>query len=569
MSLSQDIESRVAILDVVNRYVQTKKAWVNYKALCPFHHENTPSFVISPAKNIAKCFSCGKWWGPIRFLMEIEQIEFREAAGILAKEAGIELKTHFRDHSQEKWKDPYLAYKIATEWYHSHLFSPEWANALEYLFGRWLSLETIKKFSLGYSSSPRDLLYMLKDQGFEESFLVECGLFVSAARDKFFGRVIFPIANYMGNTVAFTGRILSDGQPKYLNSPTSRIFDKSSILYGLHIAKHTIMKTGEAIIVEGQMDTVALHQAWINNAVGISGTALTKEHILLLRRFTKTVYLSLDADDAGIKATFSSIANLLNSDIEIRIIVIPQWKDPDEYIKAWWDFGLLRDRSLTVIEYYLEMGSREYDLSTMIGKKQLIEKCLDLIAQISSPVETDFYIKHLSEVFDISREALYESYAAHRKQIVRARNKQEDKKSWEISVYKPSTLDLMAGYIYKYHLFDLFFAKFWYNEGQLSHIPWSRLLIDVITRKDLEDDEMEDLRTIDVYIEETYSLTHPDIIEKHFLDILREIHSLLLMKEQEDILSTISPESPEFLQAYTKIIQKSQLLGIQPGKITL
>ena len=158
---------------------------------------------------------------------------------------------------------------------------------------------------------------------------------MSVSRDKFFGRIVFPIANYMGNTVAFTGRGLTDAQqPKYLNSPASRIFDKSSILYALHLAKQLIMKTGEVVIVEGQMDTVALHQAGVENVVGISGTALTKEHILLLRRFTRVVYLALDADDAGIKATFSSIANLLNSDIEIRIILIPNGKDPDEFVKS-------------------------------------------------------------------------------------------------------------------------------------------------------------------------------------------------------------------------------------------
>ena len=156
--------------------------------------------------------------------------------------------------------------------------------------------------------------------------MIESGLFVSPTRDKFFGRVIFPIANTMGNTVAFTGRILQNGEPKYLNSPASRIFDKSSILYGLHLAKQTIARTTEVFIVEGQMDTISLHQAGVTNAVGISGTALTQDHIRILKRFAKIIYLALDADSAGVKATFLSIENLLNSDLEIRVIYQIWWR---------------------------------------------------------------------------------------------------------------------------------------------------------------------------------------------------------------------------------------------------
>ena len=241
------------------------------------------------------------------------------------------------------------------DWYHEFLFSPDGKKALEYLLDRGITLDTIRAFRLGYSGNPRDLLYALKAQGFETSFLIECGLFVSESRDKFFGRVIFPIANAMGNTVAFTGRTLGDREPKYLNSPASRIFDKSSILYGLHLAKQSVMKSGEVYIVEGQMDTIALHQAGIDSAVGISGTALTKDHIRILKRFTKIVYLTLDADDAGIRATFASIENLINSDMEIRVIMIPNGKDPDDYIKSGGDFSLLKEKSLSVIDYYLAM----------------------------------------------------------------------------------------------------------------------------------------------------------------------------------------------------------------------
>jgi DNA primase len=182
--------------------------------------------------------------------MEIEKIDFREAITILAKEAGIEMKTQFSVEQSERGKDLYKLYKEATHWYNEALFFPENSTALSYLTDRQISLETIKKFQLGYSSSPRDLLFYLKNLGFETSFIIDSGLFVSDTRDKFFGRITFPIANTMGHTVGFTARVLTDALPKYLNSPASSIFDKSSILYGLHLAKQSISKIGEVFIVE-------------------------------------------------------------------------------------------------------------------------------------------------------------------------------------------------------------------------------------------------------------------------------------------------------------------------------
>ncbi len=380
MSLREDIESRISILDIVNRYVQTKKAWVNYKWLCPFHSEKSPSFIVSPQKNIAHCFSCGKGWGPIKFLMEIEKIEFREAAHMLAKEAGMEFKTEFvRNEQGEKWGDIYALYKKAAQWYNEALFLSENKDAYEYLKKRWITDEIIKKFQLGYSHAPRDLLYFLKNAWFELTFIIDSGLFVTESRDKFFGRIVFPIANSMWHVVAFTGRVLTDTLPKYLNSPASHIFDKSSTLYGFHLAKQSIAKTGEAFIVEGQMDTITMHQALVENTVWISGTALTKEHIRILKRFAKVVYLALDSDNAWVKATFLSVENLLNEDLEIRIIVFPNGKDPDEFIKSWWDILSLKETSLSIIDFYLREGGREYDMSTIIGKKKLIEKCLEIV----------------------------------------------------------------------------------------------------------------------------------------------------------------------------------------------
>jgi DNA primase len=214
----------------------------------------------------------------------------------------------------------------------------------------------------------------------------------------------------MGHTVAFTGRVLGDALPKYLNSPASNIFDKSSILYGLHLAKQTISKTGDVYIVEGQMDTITLHQAGVENSVGISGTALTKEHIHILKRFAKTIYLCLDSDDAGVKATFLSIDALANEDIEVRIIHIPNGKDPDDFIKNGGIFPDLRKDALSPIGFYLAEGGREYDMTSIIGKKKLIEKCLSFLVPLHSQIEVDMHITEMASRLGVGKEAIMTEY---------------------------------------------------------------------------------------------------------------------------------------------------------------
>ncbi len=567
MALAQDIESRIQILDIVNRYVSTKKAGVNYKWLCPFHNEKSPSFVISPTKNIAHCFSCGKGGGPINFLMEIEKIDFREAITILAKEAGIEMKTQFSVAQSERGKDLYKLYKEATEWYHQAIFLPENASALAYLTDRKISLETIRKFQLGYSPSPRDLLFSLKNSGFDTAFIIESWLFVSETRDKFFGRITFPIANTMWHTVAFTGRVLTDALPKYLNSPASHIFDKSSILYGLHLAKQSISKTGAAFIVEWQMDTIALHQAGIDNAVGISGTALTKEHIRILKRFSTTIYLALDSDNAGMKATFSSIENLLNEDIEIRIIHIPSGKDPDDYIKWGGDFLALRSSSLSVIDFYLQEWGREYDMTTMIGKKKLIEKCLEIIIRLGSQLEVDFYLQEISKQLFVGMEALYIEYKKIRqevskKQRIEVKKENESTDSTTLKKYAPSLADTIAGYIYRYQFLDLFSDNFLYTVGDLTNETDTALLSRTLLAT-LESDDIEMLRIIDLHLESDHIDANPELIERGFRDLLRWLHSQLFSLEKQKKLEHIDPNSSEYLQIYTTLSQKEKQLGLR------
>ncbi len=564
MSLSQEIESRVNILDVVNRYVQTKKAGVNYKWLCPFHSEKSPSFVISPQKNIAHCFSCGKWGGPIRFLMEIEKIDFREAVSILAKEAGIEMKTDFMRERQEKWEDIYALYRETALWYHTSLFQRENEKYLNYLLDRQISVETIKKFQLGCSTAPRDLYFHLKEKGFDPKFLIESGIFVSEWRDKFFGRITFPIANSMGHVVAFTGRVLDTSLPKYLNSPASNIFDKSSILYAMHLAKQKIAKSGEVFIVEWQMDTVALHQAGIENVVGISGTALTKDHIRALKRFAKCIYLALDADDPGVKATFSSIENLMNEDIEIRIVRIPNGKDPDEYTKSWGDFLALREIALSPIAFYLEEWGRQFDITTTIGKKKLIEKCLEFLVPIKSQIEIDMHISEMSERLKVGRDAIFLEY---RKAIQSSRLRKQAPETQSddepVSKMEPFTpIELLAWYISRYTLLDLFFREFRYTLDDLSSERDFSLLFHILSGKEFDPEDDERIKIIILSIEETHPDEDQASVEKATIDLIKQLHRILILTERSRALSALSVDSDDYRRLNATLIQKARSLGL-------
>jgi DNA primase len=349
----------------------------------------------------------------------------------------------------------------------------------------------------------------------------------------------------MGHTVGFTARVLTDALPKYLNSPASSIFDKSSILYGLHLAKQSISKTGEVFIVEGQMDTVMLHQAGVDNTVGISGTALTKEHIRLLRRFARVVYIALDSDNAGVKATFSSIENLLGEDIEIRIIQIPNGKDPDEYIKSGGDFLALRASSLSVIDFFLKEGNREYDTTTIIGRKQLIRKCLEVVARLTSQIEIDLYMQEISQKIGITRDVLYAEYKTIQREV-KQKERDEVKKSNIAATlaptssassisYSPSLSDQIAGYIYRYQFLDLFSTDFLYTVPDLTSVSHASLLSKILLGT-LESEDTERLRIIDLHLESEHMDFTPEKVETTFRALLRKLHMVLFATEKQKLL---------------------------------
>lgn len=563
MSISQEIDSKISIVDLTGRYLSIKKAWVNYKALCPFHNEKTASFVISPAKNIAYCFSCHTWWWPVKFLSEIEKIPYWEAVQKLAIEAWIELKTDFyKEHNENRW-DLYEMHKIVTDNYADELFKEENKIKLKYLLDRWLSIETIKNFRLWYSWDPRTLFYKLKEKWYTEKDIIDSWIFVSAFRDKFFWRIVFPISNFTGNVVWFTWRVLDNSLPKYLNSPATKIFDKSSILYGLNLAKSEISKRWYVIIVEWQMDTISLHQAWFHNTVAISGTALTLEQIKLLKRLTKKIYLSLDYDSAWINATFASLDSTTNEDVDIKIINFWEYKDPDEYLKSGNDFNDAIKNALSPISFYLREWSKKYDTDSIQGKKLLVKDIFQFLKKITSRIEIDLHIKEISNLLGLSMEVLYEEFKNTRLNKVEKIDDIIEKEERKIDIYEEIT-----AYLNLYNYFDLFFQKFEYN---LEHIKgWETLEIlkkSILQKEGLfeyDGVDIEKLKTVELYIEESNTNLNKEAINKKFLDLVFKLQKDIFLNEKKklDEQMKLDPKNDKILKEYMELIQKGKKLWV-------
>ena len=338
--LIEEVRSRSDIVDVISGYVRLQKKGSTYFGLCPFHNEKTGSFSVSSGKQMYYCFGCGAGGNVFTFLMQYENFTFPEAMQALAERAGIELPqeeiTPQARQEADKRQRLLEINKAAAKYYYLMLRGEGGRRAYEYFAKRELSDETMKKFGLGATGPYSDSLYRyLREQGYEDTILKETGLVTideRGGRDKFWNRAMFPIMDVRGKVVGFGGRVMGDGEPKYLNSPETRIFDKSRNLYGLHLARLT--KRPQLLLCEGYMDVIALHQAGFDNAVASLGTAFTGGHANLLKRYTKEVYLTFDSDGAGVKAALRAIPILKEANLTAKVVNMKPYKDPDEFIKA-------------------------------------------------------------------------------------------------------------------------------------------------------------------------------------------------------------------------------------------
>ncbi len=404
----EEIKSRCNIVDVIGRVITLKKAGSSYKGLCPFHNEKTPSFSVDEGRQSYKCFGCGEGGDVISFVEKYYNLDFMEAMEMLARDYGIELKKGNRDNGRTK--EYYEINRLAARFFYRAL--REHNNpGYTYMRRRGISDETLNTFGIGYADDGwTTLTDHLVKEGYEPSKLVEVGLASEKDGryyDKFRGRVIFPILNTGGKVIGFGGRIIAEGEPKYLNSRESSAFQKKNNLYGLNITKDYVKKEDRIILVEGYMDVISLYQAGIRNVSASLGTALTENQARLIKRYTSNVILSYDADNAGQNAALRGLDILYNEELRARVLIVTDGKDPDEFIKAKGRDAYLElaDKALPYGDFKLLKAREKYDFNDRQQVLMYIREALTILRGMK-PVEADMYIGRLSKETGISEQAI-------------------------------------------------------------------------------------------------------------------------------------------------------------------
>lgn len=414
----EEVRMKNDIVDVVSQYVKLTRKGSSYFGLCPFHNEKTPSFSVTPSKQMYYCFGCGAGGNVFNFIMEYENYSFGEALSHLAQRAGVELpKIEYSKEAKAKADRRATLLeinKLAAQYFYYQLRRESGKAAYAYLTGRGLSDETIKKFGLGYSDKYSDDLYKyLKGKNYSDELLRESGLFQADERrgmyDKFWNRVIFPIMDVNSRVIGFGGRVMGDGKPKYLNSPETAIFDKSRNLYGLNIARTT--RRNYLILCEGYMDVISMHQAGFTNAVASLGTALTSGHASLLKRYTKEVLLLYDSDEAGIRAALRGIPILREAGVNSRVVSLKPYKDPDEFIKNMGAeaFEERLGEAMDSFMFRVSASESNFSMSEPQGQNQFFESCAQMLLELSDELERNLYIEAIVKKyksFGISNEDL-------------------------------------------------------------------------------------------------------------------------------------------------------------------
>ena len=392
--------------------VRLTKKGNSWWGCCPFHSEKTPSFHVVPDRQLYKCFGCGKGGGAISFVMELENLPFRDAVAVLAQRAGMQMPEMGGSPGARERRERILAInKQAARAFHRWLNSPEGAEGLVYLQCRGLSRRTLTNFGLGFAPDGwESLIRELSGQGYDKRDLLDAGLAVSnkdgRIYDRFRNRVMFPIIDVRGEVIGFGGRVMDDSMPKYLNSPDTPVYNKSRNVFALNIAKRS--KTDRVILTEGYMDTIALHQAGFDNAVASLGTALTAEHGQLLAKYFKEAVISYDGDGAGVKAAQRAIPILEKAGMKVRVLQMRGAKDPDEFIKAYGReaFAKLLDSSENQVDYRLAQLQKQYNLEDDAQRIAFLQEAAKLVAAIPSAVEREIYGGHAARTAGVTPEAM-------------------------------------------------------------------------------------------------------------------------------------------------------------------
>jgi DNA primase len=587
----EEIKARSDIKDIISDYIKLVPSGANFKGLCPFHGEKTPSFHVSTSKQMYKCFGCQEGGDVINFVMKIENLEFMDAVKLLAEKCGMEINTNINEEARLKIEKSKKYQNICTEaarFFFANLIT-QTNPGYTYLKNRGLDDKTIKKFGLGYSKDMWNSLYSyLNLKGYTDEELFDCGLIAyskdNKIYDKFRNRVMFPIFDYRGNVIGFGGRVLDDSLPKYLNSPDTLIFNKRKNLYGLNFARKNI-KDRTLILVEGYMDLISLFQAQITNVVATLGTALTEEQGKLIKRYADTVIISYDSDDAGIKATIRAIDILINLGINVKVLNLGDAKDPDEFIKK---FGLEKfneaiDLSISYIKYKIDNLQNNFNMNKDDEVVKFTKEASNILKSLKSAVEIDYYANYLSKKTNMSIEAIKREI--YGKNYNNKYNKFSNKKEEKV-IDKPKTIlngkQLVEETLIKIMLNDknlrkniismLDEYKFLLKDSQeilkyiIKNQELDKITIDKIKSLNISEEYLKDLESISL---EALNLTNSKIIEEIVKNIKRndleeEINTLLqtqinLEKSINDLPEDREVEK-EIMEIAKKIINLKQKL---------
>lgn len=506
-----DIKARLNIEDVVAQYVQLKQSGRNLKGLCPFHQEKTPSFMVSPEKQIAYCFGCHKGGDVLNFIQEVEGVEFKDAVQILADKAGIDVSeykfTGDQTHSKSEKNELYEMHTKTSVFYENHLWNTEkGAKVLAYLRGRGLKDETIRNFHFGLAPDSFDQTHLhLVKAGYSRKMIALSGLGISkdtqadAIYDRFRMRLMIPIYDSLGRIVGFGGRALKkDDQPKYLNSPDSPIYSKSEILYGYNFAKDEIKAKDTVLLVEGYFDVIMSHQVGVKNVVATSGTALTSQQVKLIKRFTKNMIFSFDTDKAGIGAAKRGFELAQNEEMNVQVITGLAAKDPADFIKEnpekWSE---LIEKSVPFMEFCINDTVSSNDIKTVQGKKKILSLMIPYFHMLTSSFEKDHFVRELAQELDIKEVVIYDELK-HQKVHHTLGNTQSNS-STATGNKKIGSVELLLGLIIEHP--ELL-------EEEMNAIPKNML--------------QENEKSIYKHIKDNYNLLRADGKRKEFLSYLSE-----------------------------------------------
>ncbi|EKD95633.1 MAG: hypothetical protein ACD_24C00410G0003 [uncultured bacterium] len=472
MTPIEEIKQRLSIVDVVGHYVSLKKSGRNYKGLCPFHGEKTPSFMVSEELGIFKCFGCNKAGDIFKFIQEIEGLEFPQALKILADKAGVHIESEYEDKFAKKKKLLFEINHLSAEFYH-YLLLRHNAGKIGYSYfvdKRNLTLKTIQEFKLGFAPNSWDLLFQyLSKKKYVVEDMIDAGAVVKKSTgdgyiDKFRNRVIFPLVETDNKIVGFAGRGLGDEQPKYLNTSETLVFHKSQFIYGLDKAKMTL-KNSTAVFVEGYMDVISAHQAGFKNFIAASGTSITQGQLKITSRYTKDLIFCFDTDFAGVNATYRAVELAEKEGLNVKIAALPgRYKDIDELIKN--DKKGVEDvlnNSVPVYDFYLATSLKKNDKTSAIGKKKIVEELTPLFSRISNKVTLNHYVKLLSEELGIDQTVI--SDLISRKTAISA---SEDSPTLDddkiLNIYRKTPEAYMLALLFKAPLDNI--ETFMYVDGQ-------------------------------------------------------------------------------------------------------